>query len=115
MAAAAPEPENLPQVCFPSFGNRIYEIQQNDGGLPLEGLPPQPTKNHESFEQVVARLETFKHHKLLWRKVLGVSNDATVEDTKIAFKRLAFVVHPDKNPGVDKEHLLTFYDLLFYV
>ena len=35
-------------------------------------------------------------------EVLSVSKDASAEDIKKAFRRLAFKYHPDTNPGNEK-------------
>lgn len=36
-------------------------------------------------------------------RILGVAEDASPEDMKRAFRRLAFQYHPDRNPGQEKE------------
>jgi DnaJ-class molecular chaperone len=41
-------------------------------------------------------------------KILGVSEAATDEDIKKAFRKLAFEFHPDKNPGHEKEFEVKF-------
>ena len=44
-------------------------------------------------------------------KILGVSDDASQDDIKNAFRKLAFQYHPDKNPGNEKEAGLKFKEI----
>ena len=44
-------------------------------------------------------------------KILGVSDKASQEDIKNAFRKLAFQYHPDKNPGNEKEAGIKFKEI----
>lgn len=40
--------------------------------------------------------------------ILGVSQDATIEDIKTAYRRVAMLYHPDKNQGSENERVAAF-------
>lgn len=44
-------------------------------------------------------------------KILGVADNASQDDIKNAFRKLAFRYHPDKNPGHEKEAELKFKEI----
>ncbi len=44
-------------------------------------------------------METQEPAELDWYRVLGVSKEATVDDIKRAFRKLALIYHPDKATG----------------
>ena len=44
-------------------------------------------------------------------KILGVSEDASEEEIRKSFRKMAFQYHPDKNPGHEKEAEAKFKDI----